>query len=438
MKLRLNFKTDPKEGVCFPEGKIQLEDGRWLDCYSKKEQPTDTRSSNESEDDVRKMVEMEQQAFLQNAFFFLHHAERILSDSRMFLAYVPIPSGLAYIGNGYFYHPTLGVYIEYWLNCEKSRLMEENGEEWLAFYFAGSPLTGINSCDFVNKDGQCKIEHVGNFSDTWYPFAVINQRYNEAKTKYEAYTLQEVADILHGEFSPLDEDMDYQIAHSKRYVDKLYGNLRGIKYDYDKRFDDVYHVYCKSPAFEVFLKDYCARKAETDVKYREILAACKDSEFHLDHVLTRDDKAQLVSGYESHIQLLTDLKDWLGMYCKRYKGELQLACLRVYKPKLEEFIVEYRTKKALVDALYKATTQKREELKAQEQRGEITHKKFQEQWMPLLHQRKASFHDLEKFEQERLAFITKHYVLTARDVEKYLSETDKELTTYLKNGTEKS
>ena len=85
-----------------PEGKIQLLDGRVLDCYPL-EQPQDEvdnqlsldttgvylslkrpNKANTVEDDRDDDEKELEKLFLDNAFVFLENRERILSDSRMF------------------------------------------------------------------------------------------------------------------------------------------------------------------------------------------------------------------------------------------------------------------------------------------------------------------------------------------------------------------
>ena len=62
-----------------------------------------------------------------------------MSDSRMFLCPVPIQNGMAYTGTSGFQRPTLGVYLEWWLNCESAMVCEEHGTEKLVYQIAGSP-----------------------------------------------------------------------------------------------------------------------------------------------------------------------------------------------------------------------------------------------------------------------------------------------------------
>ena len=131
-----------------PEGKIQLLDGRVLDCYQSQrpkcepvsneleidtsgvylsmKKPSSSRPVKDEREDEEKELE---RLFLNNAFVLLDNRERILSDSRMFLCPLPIRNGLAYTGTSGFHHPTLGIYIEFWLHCPAATVMKDNGEK---------------------------------------------------------------------------------------------------------------------------------------------------------------------------------------------------------------------------------------------------------------------------------------------------------------------
>ena len=147
----------------------------------------DTASINDEE---RKTL------FLNNAFLFLQNKDRIMSDSRMFLCPVPIQNGLAYTGTAGFNHPTLGVYLEWWLSCEKATILKEDKTKWLVYFISGSPLSGANKCGIVNEKGDIGSESICPFSPIWTSFTSINKRYDEAKSLYQAYTLEEVVKKL--------------------------------------------------------------------------------------------------------------------------------------------------------------------------------------------------------------------------------------------------
>ena len=196
-----------------PIDSIVLLDGTILDCYPKASPSCshldnslklDTtgeylrigKHSSKSGKQKKEACSAEEMLFLQHAFLFYRNMHRILSDSRMFLAPVPVRSGLAYIGTSGFQHPTLGVYAEWWSNCELDMTKDAKGRDALTYYIAGSPLSGGNHCNCVYPDGRTKdITHYP-FRLVWTSFAKINTRYDEAKEKYEAYTLQEVVDLL--------------------------------------------------------------------------------------------------------------------------------------------------------------------------------------------------------------------------------------------------
>lgn len=146
------------------------------------------RSDEEREKEVR--------LFLNNAFLFLQNRDRIMSDSRMFLCPVPIQNGLAYTGTAGFNHPTLGVYLEWWLSCENTMIHKEDETKWLVYFISGSPLSGANKCGIVNEKGDTDSKSILPFSAVWSSFMRINKRYDEAKSLYQAYTLEEVVKKL--------------------------------------------------------------------------------------------------------------------------------------------------------------------------------------------------------------------------------------------------
>ena len=202
----------------FPENKIRLLDGTLLDCYPL-EQPMpyvsnalqiddsgsfftvgrkpNTPKSIEAEESEREKVDL--QLFLDNAFLFTENRERILSDSRMFLCPLPIRNGLYYTGESGFRQPTLGIYLEWWLNTPKANIIDENGEKWLVWRIVGSPMSGSNKCSMVNPKGESKREEVSGFIKLWPSFRRINCRYDMAKLYYQAYNIEQVLGILQKE-----------------------------------------------------------------------------------------------------------------------------------------------------------------------------------------------------------------------------------------------
>ena len=188
--------------------------------------------------------------FLDHAFYFLEHADRVFSDSRMFLAHVPVVSGIAYTGTSGFTHPTLGIYLEWWLNCEADVRHDSDGNDALTYYIAGSPLSGCNKCACVYSDGSTKSISHHSFLPVWSTFIDLNRRYTEAKYIYESYSLQEVYDILVAS----DESEERGLAVRLKIQDERYGTLT-----------EMYHSQCakiKDMAMRLHNSELATFKAE--------------------------------------------------------------------------------------------------------------------------------------------------------------------------------
>ena len=270
-----------------PEGKIQLLDGRILDCYPL-EQPQDevdnqlsldttgvylslkrpnkANTVKDDRDDDEKELE---KLFLDNAFVFLENRERILSDSRMFLCPLPFSkSGLAYTGTGGFRNPTLGIFIEFWMACTKASVMEANGRKWLIYHIAGSPLSGCNSCGLVSPQGETKSEQVSSFKDIWRPFVEINTRYDEAKSKYDAYTLRQVLSIFENEGKKVAYKKSTHIFFLEQANKELKRRMRSLKayteHIYTKLHKALLELKCEE--LKAFMTEY--KEREEAMAYR--------------------------------------------------------------------------------------------------------------------------------------------------------------------------
>ena len=240
-------------GENFPQNKIILIDGRELECY-----PLDGQAPEKSDHDPMELdktgqyliighrkptptpqpsptVESQRQLFIDNAFYLLAHSERILSDSRMFLSPIAIQNGIAYTGTSGFRKPTLGVYIEWWMLAKNAMQTDKKGRRYLVYHLAGSPLSGMNKCSAVREDGQQEIVTLSSFGAHWGPFMKLNQRYTEAKQLYQAYTLQQVLDILHQEdngqtdFAPIIDTL-----FMKHEIDVLNRQITSIQEECNK------------------------------------------------------------------------------------------------------------------------------------------------------------------------------------------------------------
>ena len=212
--------TDMNENVMnrFPEGKIVLLDGRVVECYPRENLSTDNltvtvehaqRSTEKNPTKTEKDREADKERFIKNAFFFLAHKERILTDSRMFLCPIPIQSGMSISGTSGFENPTLGIYLQWWETCAGAMFTDKKGRRGLLFKLSGSSLSGHNICGVLHEDGTTKNVELRPFKDYRESFIHINNSYRSAKQKYQAYSLRQVLDILdHEEMG----DRDY--AHS--------------------------------------------------------------------------------------------------------------------------------------------------------------------------------------------------------------------------------
>ena len=197
---------------CFPKGKIILTSGKVLECLLKEELPAVIRPDDPGLDTTgvylqigkptpRKNPAKEDNAwmdlFCKNAFFLYEHRDAILSDSRMFLTPLPFKNNLAYTGTNGLQNATLGIYLEWWEACQQTVLRNEDGTvRALTYFFAGSPLSGSNSCCAVTRAGRRETVQFSPFIDIWRSFININTRYTEAKQVYQAYTLEETIQAI--------------------------------------------------------------------------------------------------------------------------------------------------------------------------------------------------------------------------------------------------
>lgn len=202
------IETEEKD-VRHPEGKIQLMNGNVLDCYPKTDQPCAIVRDKLSLDTTGEFLQIGksrgkrlsgkktperpawERLFLQEAFYLYEHREQIMADSRMFLTPLPFKNGLAYTGTSGLNQATLGIYLEWWDDCEKAVIREKDKVEALTYFIAGSPLSGANNCSAVDREGRSVTMQFSPFSPIWSSFMRINQRYTEAKQRYQSYTLEE-------------------------------------------------------------------------------------------------------------------------------------------------------------------------------------------------------------------------------------------------------
>lgn len=259
-----------KDDFKHPDGKIQLLNGTVLDCYLL-EQPAAVPQSDAVKENVEKF-------FVTNAFRFLQYRDRIMSDSRMFLCPVPIQNGLACTGTSGFQRPTLGVYIEWWLNCESAMIFNGIGKKKLVYQIAGSPLSGSNHCGIVNENGETETESIQTFSSLWPIFMRINNRYDEAKGLYQAYTLEQVVEILDEESLPLIDDKELEIVFLKnallRWRSDILGEINRLKDTIDRLKFQLF--YRHRDELKAIMAIYEEKKEKKEQREKEINKECKE------------------------------------------------------------------------------------------------------------------------------------------------------------------
>lgn len=271
----------PKEshqGDFIPD-KIKLDaTGTYLSLGNKSCKPQ-TRTSEK--------FERQKKLFTDNAFYLLAHQERIMRDSRMFLAPVAVQNGLAYTGTSGFNAPTLGIYLEWWNECSMALRVDKENRRSLVFHLAGSPLSGANHCAEVYEDGRTESVQVSSFISHWRPFTAINTRYDEAKHIYQAYTLEQVLDILHAEDG---EDWDYSSEIKERFMQSEINELKKKVERLTKESEKWYSMYA-----DTFMK---YKDAEISEAFSEFQTFRENTEAEINSIKIRKRalKAELKSG----------------------------------------------------------------------------------------------------------------------------------------------
>lgn len=283
-------------GTEFPDNRIVLINGSELVCYPKVVQPVSYSEDEFSLDRSGKYLivgskpaarketaEKDEMSdfFFKNAFLFYRNAHRILNDSRMFLAPVPVRNGLMYTGTSGFHRPTLGVYVEWWLNCEAEITKDKEGRDALTCRIVGSPLSGSNKCTCVYPDGKIAGISHSHFIDVWRPFMNINTRYTKAKQMYEAYTLPEVADILMAAGASRESKLETQLDIAMGHENMLKRTYARLKEQYDQlraQYKELTILHHKNELDE-FRTEYQARKQRAEQEMEEL--AKTKSEFKM-------------------------------------------------------------------------------------------------------------------------------------------------------------
>lgn len=134
--------------------------------------------------------------FLENAFFLIANRKHIMSNPKMYNTVIDANNGLAYSGNSGLKNTSLGCYLNWWTNCLQASDIDNENNKWLIARVAGSPLSGCNNCLAVSNDGKVKFIEHPHFKILWKTLMENNKMFNDTSLQQEAYTLQEVIDLL--------------------------------------------------------------------------------------------------------------------------------------------------------------------------------------------------------------------------------------------------
>ena len=168
---------------------ITLLNGTNLECLPKVKSDRRTRWPYQTAEEKE-----ETEVFLNNAFFLLAQRERIMNDSRMFLAEVPIKNGLDWTGS--FHYSCLGAYLEWWTICPYAVKYNSNPVS-LIIKISGNPISCSNNCEEVLEDGSRHACMLCDFMASVGKFCYILGRYMKAMNTCQVYSIKEVVEKLH-------------------------------------------------------------------------------------------------------------------------------------------------------------------------------------------------------------------------------------------------
>jgi hypothetical protein len=147
----------------------------------------------------KKTMEKERKLFISHAFFLWEHKDRILQDDRMCYCPVHMGNNLAYVHINGIATNTLGGYLTWWSEFERSRRKNRHNCCSFIYFLGGSPLSGMNHCGEVFESGKTKTITVSPFKDYWKSFAEVQNRFLLESYIVRAYSLETVIDILERE-----------------------------------------------------------------------------------------------------------------------------------------------------------------------------------------------------------------------------------------------
>lgn len=210
------FKIEPSEELPLHEniadGKLRLTDGTTIDTYSRYYSIEDVISTP-----------LKEELFYQNVHLFIANADRILSDSRLFLTPIPVDNAKAF-------RPILGAYIEWWRNYPKESHSVQGDPIWKIVAEAGSEEYKFYA---VDKDGKSYLAEVENPAHSRLTYRRMNGIYYRAKRAFFSYSLTDAIQLLRPmKQETIDEirrlEPQYQLIYDKihRQKDNLWRLLQ--------------------------------------------------------------------------------------------------------------------------------------------------------------------------------------------------------------------
>lgn len=210
--------------------KIYLRNGSILQCYPLA--PTEEHNLHPCRN--RDEWNHSEKQFCENAFLFLANADLIFSDSRMFLAQVNVHNGLAYSGG--FAQGCLGGYLEWWIYGRYHSIDKKGRPIW---FISGSPLSGSHACLAADEDGKLyKAELPHGLMACVKSWHYIHKDYREAQKHCQAFTIEEVIEILQGKDSIASKER----VHTMLEFFKMENKIQELQ----DEVEDTHRAYCNA------------------------------------------------------------------------------------------------------------------------------------------------------------------------------------------------
>ena len=418
------------KNIQHPDGQIQLLNGTILDCYPREKpaEKVDNQLTSEQicenlglirpkskvlDNKLKQICEQAFAIFTNNAFLFLENRDRIFSDSRMFLAPVPIKNGVSIFGYSGFLKPTLGVFLEWWLQSRWAAFTDKKGH-WLVYEFSGSILSGCNTSYAVGDHCTTTEFNSPSFSDLWINFKQVNTRYDSAKSRYQAYTISEVAEVLKSEGRAVDQQsveeffLKKEIARQRRILKSFEEEAKDIYKHTFNELDEQYEDLTNSLKFNNYRPmSFSIDVADFSKPLASIMPNNTDKEKYIKFLRYAS------NCLESAIEQLT------GREAQRVKAK-KIKAMKKAESELADFYIEYKKRQKEIEALDAWTKEYHADLRRKLKAGSIGNKGYQYLWTPAHKKVEAKKVDLDFFVDNTLEKLFKDIQVKIADVEEFM------------------